>query len=117
MITATEELPTAEEVTDPAELARAQERRRRFDLNLAWFEANAPEIYAAHRGKCICVAGQRLFVANSAEEAVTEAAAAHPEDDGRFILYIPKERMFRIYAYQRRVAPVSGRDRAAGDPR
>jgi hypothetical protein len=87
-----------EEVCDPAELARARARRERFQRNWAWFDAHASEIYSAHRGKCICVAGEHVFVAESPSEAMAMAVAAHPEDDGRFMRYIPREKMARIYA-------------------
>ncbi len=95
-----------EVVTDPAELARARVQDERFGRNLAWFEAHATEIYARHRGKCICIAGQELFVADTAKEVLAQATAAHPEDDGRFTRYIPREKRDRIYACQRRVAPM-----------
>jgi hypothetical protein len=95
-----------EEVTDPVQVADAKARRERFDRNLAWLQAHTDEAYA-HLGKCICVAGQELFVADTAEEALALAKAAHPEDDGRFTLYVPRERMARIYAHRRHVAPLS----------
>jgi hypothetical protein len=91
-----------EEVTDPKELAKAHEQDERFERNWAWFEAHAAEIYATRRGKCLCIAGQELFVADTPQEAVALAIAAHPEDDGRFTRYIPKERMYRVYAHRRR---------------
>ena len=47
-----------EDVTDPAELARARARDEHFRRSLAWFEAHARELDAAHRGKCICIAGE-----------------------------------------------------------
>lgn len=81
-----------EEVTDPEQLAEAQARRRRLERNWAWFEAHAAEIYTQHRGKCICISGGELFVADTAEEALALARAAYPEDDGRFTRYIPQER-------------------------
>jgi hypothetical protein len=59
-----------EEVTDPIELEKARAQDARFARNWAWFEAHAPEIYAIHRGKCICVAGEELFVADTPEEAI-----------------------------------------------
>jgi hypothetical protein len=108
MITAKQGLIRVEEITQPRELAQARARRSRFDLNWTWFEAHAPEIYAACPGKCVCIAGQELFVADAAEQALSEAAAVHPDDDGRFTLYIPKERMIRIYAHRGRVASLSG---------
>jgi hypothetical protein len=54
----------------------------------------------------VCIAGEELFVAETPQEAVALAEAAHPEDDGRFVRYIPKEKMARIYAHRRGVAGV-----------
>jgi len=88
-----------EEVTDPVELAKARAQDERFERNWAWFDAHAAEIYARHRGKCLCIAGQGLFVADTPAEALALAHAAHPDDDGRFTRYIPKERTYRIYAH------------------
>jgi hypothetical protein len=104
-----------EEVTDPVQIAEARARRERFDRNWAWFEEHAAEVYASHRGKCICVAGEELFVADTPGEVLALATAAHPEDDGRFTLYIPRERMTRIYAHQRCLAPLLGRRRPTRD--
>src|SRR4051794_25170828 len=95
-----------EEVTDPAELARARGQDERFERNWAWFVAHAADAYAAHRGKCICVAGEQLFVADTPQEVLALAAAAHPDDNGRFTLYIPREKVARIYADQRHLVPV-----------
>ena len=88
-----------EEVTDPDELAKAQVRRERFDRNWAWFQAHVPEIYSQYRGKCIGVAGEELFAADTPEEVIAWATATHPEDEGWFIHYIPREKLVRIYAY------------------
>ena len=88
-----------EEVTDPEELAKARAQRERFDRNSAWLQAHIAEIYARYRGKCICIAGEELFVADTLEEALALATAAHPEDDGRFLRYIPREKLDRIYAH------------------
>jgi hypothetical protein len=95
---------TMEEVTDPEELAKARAQHERFDRNWAWFQAHTPEVYARYRGKCICIAGEELFVADTPEEVLALATAAHPEDDGRFVHYIPREKVARIYANRRRVA-------------
>jgi len=105
MIVARQTPIVMEEVTDPVELAKARARRARFDRNWTWLNAHADEVYA-HRGKCICIAGQQRFVADTPAEVLALATAAHPEDDGRFTLYIPWERMYRIYANQRGVAAV-----------
>ncbi len=87
-----------EEVTDPVELQKARAQDERFARNWAWFEAHAAEIYTAHRGKCICIAGEELFAADTPAEALAMAIAAHPDDDGRFTRLIPRERMARVYA-------------------
>ncbi len=89
------------EVTDPDEIAKARRRREQFDRNIAWLEAHAAEIYPKNRGKCICIAGQELFVGDTVEEAVAQATAAHPNDEGWFTAYIPKIKAARIYAIQR----------------
>jgi hypothetical protein len=88
-----------EEVTDPEELAKARAQRQRFDRNSAWLQAHVAEIYTRYRGKCICIAGEELFVADTPKEALALATAAHPEDDGRFLRYIPREKLDRIYAH------------------
>jgi hypothetical protein len=88
-----------EEVTDPEEIVKAQAQRERFDRNWAWFQAHVPEIYSQQRGKCICIAGEELFAADTPKEAIALATAAHPEDEGRFVHYIPREKVIRIYAY------------------
>ena len=87
-----------EEVTDPVELQKARVQDERFARNWAWFEVHTAEIYAAHRGKCVCIAGEELFVADISKEVLTMAIAAHPDDDGRFTRLIPHEKMARIYA-------------------
>lgn len=93
-----------EELTDPQELASARARREQFDRNVAWLQAHAAEVYPRHRGRFICIAGEELFVANTAREALALGAQAHPEDQGSFVRYIPHERVPRIYGDLRRVA-------------
>ena len=87
------------EVTDPEEIAKIKVQRERGRKNSDWLQAHVPQVYAQHRGKCICVAGQELFVADTAPEVVAMARKAHPEDDGLLLRYIPRERMERIYAH------------------
>jgi hypothetical protein len=87
-----------EEITDAEELAKARAQRERFDRNATWLQAHASEVYTRYRGKCICIAGEELFAADTPEEAWALATAAHPEDDGRFLRYIPREKRARIYA-------------------
>jgi hypothetical protein len=87
-----------EEVTDSEENAAARARRQRFDRNSAWLQAHAREVYSLYRGKCVVIAGEELFAADTPEHAWALADAAHPEDDGSFIRFIPREKMARIYA-------------------
>ncbi len=94
------------EVTDPKELAKIAAQRARFRKNSDWLQAHVPEVYAQHRGKCICVAAQELFVADEAPEVVAMARKAHPDDDGLLFRYIPREKMERIYAYSRQLDAV-----------
>ena len=88
-----------EEVTDPEELAKARVQDERFERNWAWFQAHVPEIYSQYRGKCIAIAGEEIFATDTPQEVIALATAAHPEDEGRFVHYIPREKLVRIYAY------------------
>lgn len=91
------------EVTDPEELAKAKAQDEQFEKNRAWLESRIAQICAQNRGKCIVVAGQELFVADDALDAVAQARKAHPEDKGFLLRYIPKVKMERIYAHRRRL--------------
>ncbi|MCY2994593.1 MAG: hypothetical protein NTY19_43030 [Planctomycetota bacterium] len=96
----TERTPVVVEwLTDAADLAVARKQREQFDRNSDWLQLHLPEIYAQHRGKCICIAGEELFVGMTTQEAVDQARARHPNDQGWFTRYIPLERLARIYAY------------------
>jgi hypothetical protein len=87
------------EVTEPEENAKSEAQRDRFRKNSDWLQAHVPQVYSQHRGKFICVAGQELFVADTAPQVVATARMAHPEDDGLLLRYIPREKMERIYAH------------------
>ena len=100
-----EQIPIVmEELTDSSELANARAQNERFERNSAWLQAHIQEIYSNHRGKCICIAGEELFVGDTPEMVLAQAKASHPDDDGRLLRYIPKERIERIYANQRPMA-------------
>jgi hypothetical protein len=90
-----------EVITAPEELVKARAQRERFDRNAAWFQQHSGVVYDQYRGKVICVSCEEVFAAESAKEALRQARAAHPDDDGRYTLYIPQERAVRIYAYSR----------------
>ena len=83
--------------TDPDVCAEVAARRERCERNWRWLEANAAEAYS-HQGKYICIAERELFVADCPQDALRAAVSAHPDDDGRFVLYIPREKLPRIYA-------------------
>lgn len=93
--------PVVEEITDPVELAKSKLQDEQFRRNWDWFVARAAQIYESNRGKCICVAGQQLFAADTPSEALSLAIHAFPDDNGRFTRIIPPDKMERIYAYQR----------------
>ena len=87
-----------EDVFDASELAKAQRQREQFDQNSAWLQSHISEIYAKHRDRYICIAGKELFVGDTVQDVITQARTAHPDDEGWFTRYIPKEKMPRVYA-------------------
>ena len=95
---------TIEIVTDPVELAKARAQHERFDRNAAWLQAHAHDVYPKCRGKYMCIAGEQLFIGNTPHEALDLGRAAHPDDNGAFVRYIPLDNLPRIYANQWRVA-------------
>jgi hypothetical protein len=97
---------TMAEVTDTDEIARIKARRERFRKNADWLQAHIAEVYSQHRGKCICVAGQELFVGDTGPAVLALARNAHPADDGLLLRYIPLEKLERIYAHSRPVDAV-----------
>lgn len=88
-----------EEITDPKELAASKARHEKFKRNFAWLQAHASEVYTRYRSKCLCIAGEELYVAETPQAAFSSAMAAHPEDDGWFIHYVPKEKVAWVYAH------------------
>lgn len=86
------------EVTDPEEIRQAKEQRRQFDRNREWLRTKVSNVFEKYRGQVICVSNQELFAADTAEEAIAAAKAAHPEEKGWFTRIIPREKMPRIYA-------------------
>jgi hypothetical protein len=87
------------EVTDATEVAAAKLQRSQFDRNSQALQQRIGEVYSRHRGMHVCVAGEELYVAETAKEAVRLARAAHPEDMGWFTRSVPIEKVSRIYAF------------------
>lgn len=98
MLTSSSPIILIEEATSPEELVKSRTEREQFDCNSAWLQTNIPVVYSQHRGKFICIAGGELFVGDTVEDAIGQAQAAHPDDEGWFTRYIPKEKALRIYA-------------------
>ena len=94
---------TTVEAADISNADRA--RMRSADLNHAWFDARAAEIYEANRGKWICVAGQQLFSADTHAEVTALAEAAHPEEVGSFTRYVRRKEEIRTHVNFRLVVP------------
>jgi hypothetical protein len=87
------------ELTDPEELERARLQSAQFGRNRKWLQEHFDEVYVpANRGKIICIAGEEAFVGDSVEELEARASAAHPDDKGSFMRYIPRQKMTWIYA-------------------
>jgi len=86
-----------EEISDSQELAKARERREYFDRNSAYFQLYSRDIYRKYRGKCVLIAGEELYAADTPEEAWEIAERVHPEDSGKFVQYIPKQKVIRLY--------------------
>jgi hypothetical protein len=93
-------------VSDPEELARFQREWELFDRNFGWFQSRLTEITANYPGKCVCVSEEELFVADTAEQVLALARAAHPDDHGRFTWYIPREKKDWVYDLSRPVVGV-----------
>ena len=90
-----------EEVTDPDEIARAQEQTERHRKNSEWLASHWDDVLPQSRGKFVAVAGQETFIADTPEEAWSWAEATHPEDDGAIVSYVPTDQGPRIYADHR----------------
>ena len=87
------------EETDPRECELARLQREQFDRNSAWLQQHIHEVYApANRGKIVCIAGEQAFFGDTVEEVSGRAVAAHPQDKGSFMRYIPRQKMIWVYA-------------------
>jgi hypothetical protein len=87
-----------EEVTDPAEIARHQAQDERARRNVRWLQAHGADVLPLARGRHLAVACEEAFIADTAQEAWARARAAHPDDPGALLQYVPLGRGPRIYA-------------------
>jgi hypothetical protein len=77
-----------EEVTDPAEIARHRNCMEKFSRNSDWLETHWSDVLPQAHGRFIAVAGQEAFVADTLEQALSQAKAAHPDDEGLLVQYV-----------------------------
>ena len=94
------------ETVDPDLMLQLMSQDEKFSRNLAAFQAEARELFRNHRGEVVVVAGGELRTFGTAESAWEWAHATHPEDEGVFVHYIPRERGWRVYAGRWSVVPV-----------
>ena len=87
-----------EEVTDPKEIARHQHQDACARRNMRWLQAHWADVLPTARGRHLAVACEEAFIADTAEEAWAMAMAAHPDDPGALLQYVPATRGARIYA-------------------
>jgi len=91
---------TVFEVTDPESIARHRKQDERHARNLQWLQAHWADLPHA-RGRYVAVADQQAFVADTAEIGWDWARSEHPDDDGAVVMFVPREKGWRIYAHCR----------------
>ncbi len=89
-----------EELTDPVEIARHRAWQEKARRNADWLETHWAEILPQAHGKFVAVAGQEAFIADTGEEAVARAKAAHSDDEGVLSQYVFPPGGPRIYAHR-----------------
>ena len=91
--------------TDETEDVEFTRRIGLFRRNGEWMHAHGAPLYDQRRGRYIAVSQGEVFVADSDEEAARLAKEKHPNDEP-FVIYIPKAKYERIYAYRGPLARV-----------
>jgi hypothetical protein len=89
-----------EDVADPAEVASFHAMLDAARANRDWLAGQWPRLLPGARGKYLAVAGREAFLAETADEARARARAAHPEDKGLFVQFVPAQRGPKVYAHQ-----------------
>jgi hypothetical protein len=90
---------TVSEVTDPQRIARHRKQDERHARNLQWLEGHWGDLRHS-RGRYVAVADQQAFVADTAEVAWEWARSQHPDDDGAVVMFVPRQKGWRIYAHR-----------------
>ena len=91
---------TVVEDTDPATVERHRQQDERHRRNLQWLQAHWKDL-PEPRGRYVAVADEQAFVAETAEVAWDWARSEHPDDDGAVVMFVPREKGWRIYAHRR----------------
>jgi hypothetical protein len=89
------------EVTDPVLVARAQRQHEQATRNMDWLQAHWAELIPPNYGRYLAIAGQEAFLADTYQEAIERAQAAHPEDEGVFCWHLSPWKGPQIYAHRR----------------
>ena len=87
---------TVFEVTDPDVVERHRQQDERHRRNLQWLQAHWGDL-PEPRGRYVAVADEQAFVAETAEVAWDWARSQHPDDNGAVVMFVPREKGWRIY--------------------
>ena len=89
-----------EQVHDSSEVARSRSQDERARRNHVWLQSHWVDLLPQARGRFLAVAGQEAFLGDTPDEAWALAKAAHPDDDGAFSQYVPREGGPRVYDHR-----------------
>jgi hypothetical protein len=92
---------SVKEVTDSQEAARSRARQEQERREMHWLTAHWPDILPQAYGKYVAVVDEQFFIADTAEQAVALAQAAHPDQDGILAQYVFPPGGARLYGYPR----------------
>lgn len=87
-----------EDVSDPDDIRRSHTQDQRHRRNSDWLQTHWADVLPQARGKFVAVAGEEMFIAETPGEAWAWVDAAHPEDSGAIVRYVPTSTGPRLYA-------------------
>lgn len=90
---------TVQEITDPETIARHRQQDERHRCNLQWLQEHWKDLPESP-GRYVAVANQQAFVADTSEGAWEWARSQHPEDDGAIVMFVSREKGWRLYAHR-----------------
>jgi hypothetical protein len=92
---------TLQKATDPIESARSRVSEEQERREMHWLAAHWPEILLQAYGKYVAVVEEQFFIADTAEQAIALAQAAHPDNDGILAQYVFPPGGARLYGHPR----------------